>query len=400
LKYDIAIVGGGPAGLSAAYSASRNGAKVVLFEKDPSFGHNVRTSGVSWIKEIEQFGIPKDFYNPIKNFSFVSPNNEISIAGHEYTACVLDIKKTYQLLAIKAAKEGSDLFVRSNVFDIKKNLEGKINGLKVSTPKGIVEIDSTLVIDASGFNSFISRKMGYVPLWHRYGVGAEYECYCDKINQETLFLLVGQKYSNAGYAWIFPLSGNSVRIGVGIGRPESAIDPLHKLNYIMENKLYPLNKMGKIQPIEVHYGMIPNEGLRKSFVYDGLMMIGDTAGQANPLVLEGIRYAIEFGQLAGKIGAKSLEYDSTIGSLKDYEYSCKKLLEKKILASLKVQSRWLALSDLDWDKEIDIIKDLTIDEFLDFIKSDFSNYKMMKLALNHPKMVARQLFNLVWNMRK
>jgi digeranylgeranylglycerophospholipid reductase len=400
LKYDIAIVGGGPAGLSAAYSASKNGAKVVLFEKDPSFGHNVRTSGVSWIKEIEQFGIPKEFYNPIKNFSFVSPNNEISIAGHEYSACVLDVKKTYQFLAIKAAKEGSELFVRSNVFDIKKNLEGKINGLKVSTPKGIVEIDSTLIIDASGFNSFISRKMGYAPLWQRYGVGAEYECYCDKINQETLFLLVGQKYSNAGYAWIFPLSDNLVRIGVGIGRPESTIDPLNKLNYIMENKLYPLNKMGKIQPIEVHYGMIPNEGLRKSFVYNGLMMIGDTAGQANPLVLEGIRYAIEFGQLAGKIGAKSLMYDSTMDSLEDYEYSCKKLLEKKILASLKVQSRWLALSDLDWDKEIDIIKDLTIDEFLDFIKSDFSNYKMMKLALNHPKLVARQLFNLVWSKRK
>ncbi len=163
---------------------------------------------------------------------------------------------------------------------------------------------------------FISRKMGYVTLWKRYGVGAEYECYCDKINQETLFLMVGQKYSNAGYAWIFPLSNNRVRIGVGIGRPESTVDPLNKLNEIIKNKLYPLNNMGKIQPIEVHYGMIPNEGLRKSLVYDGLMMIGDTAGQANPLVLEGIRYAIEFGQLAGKIGAKSLQFNSSRGFFK------------------------------------------------------------------------------------
>ncbi|MDQ6722732.1 MAG: NAD(P)/FAD-dependent oxidoreductase [Thermoproteota archaeon] len=399
MKFDIAIVGGGPAGLSAAYSASKKGAKVVLFEKDPSFGHNVRTSGVSWIKEIEKLGISREYYNPIKNFSFISPNNEIIISGDKYSACVLDIKKTYQFLAIKAAKEGAQLFVRSNVFGIKKSIEGHINGLKVSTPQGIVEIDSTLIIDASGFNSFISRKLGYVSFWQRYGVGAEYECYCDKINQETLYLMVGQKYSDAGYAWIFPLSDNRVRIGVGISRPESTIDPLNKLNSIMENKLYPLNKLGKIQPLEVHYGMIPNEGLRKSCVYNGFMMIGDTAGQANPLVLEGIRYAIEFGQLAGEIGADSLEFNSSVDSLKDYEYSCRKLLEKKILTALKVQSRWLALSDLEWDKEIDIIKDLTIDEFLDFIKSDFSNYKMMKLALNHPKMVARQLFNLVLNSR-
>ena len=288
MKYDIAIVGGGPAGLSAAYSASKKGAKVILFEKDPSFGHNVRTSGVSWIKEIEKYGVPKEYFNPIKNFSFISPNNEINIPGIEYSACVLDIKKTYQFLATKAATEGTQLSIRSNVFDIKKNSEGRINGLRVSTPNGIIEIEATLIIDASGFSSFVSRKLGYVTSWNRYGVGAEYECYCDKINSETLYLMVGSKYSNAGYAWIFPLSANRVRIGVGIGRPESTVDPLIKLNKIVEDKLYPLNKLGRIQPIEVHYGVIPNDGLRKSFVHNGLMLIGDTAGQANPLVLEGI----------------------------------------------------------------------------------------------------------------
>ena len=32
-KFDIAVVGGGPAGLSAAYAAAKGGAKVVLFER-------------------------------------------------------------------------------------------------------------------------------------------------------------------------------------------------------------------------------------------------------------------------------------------------------------------------------------------------------------------------------
>ena len=61
--------------------------------------------------------------------------------------------------------------------------------------------------------------------WKRYGVGAEYECYCDDIDSTT-WVLLGQKYSDAGYAWSFPLSTNRVRIGVGIGRPESNAEPL------------------------------------------------------------------------------------------------------------------------------------------------------------------------------
>jgi digeranylgeranylglycerophospholipid reductase len=60
-----------------------------------------------------------------------------------------------------------------------------------------------------------------------------------------------------------------------------------------------------------------------------------------------------------------------------------------------VQTRWLGLTDEEWDKEIEILRDMTVQEFLDFIKADFTTVNMMKLALHHPKMVARQLFNMV-----
>ena len=36
--YDIAIVGGGPAGLSAAYSAAKEGSSVIVLERDKSMG--------------------------------------------------------------------------------------------------------------------------------------------------------------------------------------------------------------------------------------------------------------------------------------------------------------------------------------------------------------------------
>src|SRR5687768_12726295 len=138
--------------------------------------------------------------------------------------------------------------------------------------------------------------------------------------------MVGQKYSDAGYAWVFPLSPNRVRIGVGIGRPESNAEPLEKLNKIIEKRFKPLDEIGdsgKIQPLELHYGFIPNEGVRHSSIADGLIMVGDSAGQSNPLVLEGIRYAIEFGRLAGKVGADSLSQNSDRKSLLEYEQSWK-----------------------------------------------------------------------------
>jgi digeranylgeranylglycerophospholipid reductase len=254
---------------------------------------------------------------------------------------------------------------------------------------------SKLVIDASGFSSTIARKIGAAKEWKRYGVGAEYECYCEDIDNTTWTLMVGKEYSDAGYAWIFPLSRNRLRVGVGIGRPESNTDPVDKLHTILAKRPKPLNTIGKLQPIELHYGFIPNEGIRQSSILDGLIIVGDSAGQSNPLVLEGIRYAIEFGRLAGEIGSNSLVHNSNKESLSEYERIWKSKIASKISSALKVQTRWLELTDEEWDREIEILHDMTADEFLDFIKADFTTGKMMKLALHHPKLAARQLFNMI-----
>ncbi|HXG07093.1 MAG TPA: NAD(P)/FAD-dependent oxidoreductase, partial [Nitrososphaera sp.] len=248
-RYDVAIVGGGPAGLSAAYSAAKAGAKVILLEKDEAIAHSVRTSGVTWISEMEKLGIPPELYNPVKNYRFVSPANDVLILSSTPRSCVLDVRATYQHLAFMAAEVGATIMVRSNVTNVVKESDGRIAGVKARTPKGDLTVLSTLVIDASGFSASVARRAGAAGEWKRYGVGAEYECYCDDTDSTTWVLMVGQQYSEAGYAWVFPLSKNRVRIGVGIGRPESSADPLEKLHYILERRLKPLDSIGKIQPI-------------------------------------------------------------------------------------------------------------------------------------------------------
>ena len=136
--------------------------------------------------------------------------------------------------------------------------------------------------------------------------------------------------------------------------------------------------------------------MSRKTVYDNLILVGDSAGQANPLVLEGIRYAIRFGEVAGKVAADAIKNNNTTeASLIPYEKEWKKAIESKINSAVKVQNRWVGLSDDEWDKELDIINELTADEFLDFIRADFGVAKMVKLATHHPKMVVRQLFNMV-----
>ena len=217
LNFDIVIVGAGPAGSSAAYLAARNGAKVALLEKENTVAQTVRTSGVTWIDAIKEFGIPDDCYNPIKNYAFCSPNNEVKINNSKPMAVVLDVRKTYRWLADKAQKQGAQIFLSTAVVDVIRDSDGKILGVRAISEKEEIKFNSKIVIDASGFQSVVAKSLGLVSQWKRFGAGAEYEVVAENVDPETWWLMVGQQYSPAGYAWIFPLGKNTARIGVGIG---------------------------------------------------------------------------------------------------------------------------------------------------------------------------------------
>ena len=396
LNFDVVVVGGGPAGSSAAHMAAKSGCTVALIEKEKEIAETVRTSGVTWISDIKKFGIPEECYNPIKKFSFCSPKNSVKISGEIAKAAVLDVRKTYRFLANRAKTSGSELFTSTNVTEVLKDTSGKCVGVIAKSDGEQIQFNSKVVIDASGFVSVIAKELGYVTQWKKFGAGAEFEVKTEKLEHDNWWLMVGQEYSPAGYAWIFPTSKDTARIGVGIGKPDSDVDPTVRLNELLEKKLGPIKDLGNIEKIEFHYGLIPNDGVSRKTVYDNLILVGDSAGQANPLVLEGIRYAIRFGEVAGQVAADAIKNgDTTEVSLSPYEKEWKRAIESKINSAGKVQNRWVGLTDDEWDKELSIIEELTADEFLDFIRADFGVSKMVKLATHHPKMIVRQLFNMV-----
>ena len=396
LDFDIVIVGAGPAGSSAAYEVARNASSVALLEKESVVAETVRTSGVTWVKDAKSFGIPEDCYNPIKNYSFCSPSNTVTISDDVAKAAVLDVRKTYRHLAKQAQESGAKLFTDTNVTDVITDDQKRPIGVIAKSAGKEIKFHAKVVIDCSGFQSVVGKMLGLITQWERFGAGAEYEVRAENVDDKTWWLMVGQKYSPAGYAWIFPVGGDIVRIGVGVGKPESDVDPTERLNELMENREGPIKDLGAITKIEFHYGLIPNDGLSRKTVYDNLILVGDSAGHANPLVLEGIRYAIRFGRVAGRVASDAVKNDDTSeNALKPYETDWKKAIESKINSASKVQNRWIGLSDGQWDKELDVISELSADEFLDFIRADFGISKIVRLATHHPKLAVRQLFSIV-----
>ena len=163
LSYDVAVCGGGIAGISAALAAAREGKKVILFEKEYMLG-GLATAGLITIY------LPLcDGYGHQVSFGIAEELLKLSItygAEDKYPENWLDgigtrtekdkryevryNAQTFAILAEKLLLENNvDILYGSYVIDA-KTVDGKIKTLSVVNKSGITEYSIKAVVDATG----------------------------------------------------------------------------------------------------------------------------------------------------------------------------------------------------------------------------------------------------------
>lgn len=397
-QYDVLVVGGGPAGLSAAEAAAKGGARVTVLERQKEIGYPVHTSGGSWIADMRALGIPAELYHPIRSVTFVSPQREARFDYDDPVCCVLDVRGVYQYLAGRAVAAGAELHPNSPV-ERPIVEDSRVVGVVAKDHRNRVgEWRAPVVIDASGFSSTLSTRTGLHGGYGRYGYGAEYDLYAPNYEQDSLYLLMGSHVAPSGYAWAFPRGKGRVRLGVGVIRPDVDEDARAYLDTFAERIPTLAPAFRGASPLEYHTGLFPSVGVVERFVSDGLVATGDAAGQGSTLVGEGIRFAIYSGQMAGVVAAEAARAgDTSAAYLARYEHQWRARFGREMDLSYVINQRIAAWSDARWDEGIELLRRLSPAQAADLLRGDYSVGLFLGVLRRNPALLrtgARKFFDL------
>ena len=156
-NYDVIVVGGGVAGVSAALSARRENKKVLLIEKTSVLG-GLATSGlINWFEPLCDgqghqilFSQVEEFFNLALKYGYKTYSPRMS-SFFDHNLFALSLNKLL-------TEEGVDISYETSVCDV--ILENQsIKEIEILTVEGKSKLSADQFIDATG-NAFLFRKAG------------------------------------------------------------------------------------------------------------------------------------------------------------------------------------------------------------------------------------------------
>ena len=146
LEADVVVAGGGPAGVCAAVSAARMGAKTILVERFGCLGGNLTLGHVSPILGKVSPGTMADEIRRLLNANHLDAPKVMTRNGPEEH---IDHEEAKGVLAKLCAEAGVTVLLCAPVLDVQMDGQ-RVTGLTVDTPKGLRTIRAKVVVDATG----------------------------------------------------------------------------------------------------------------------------------------------------------------------------------------------------------------------------------------------------------
>ncbi|MBN2323258.1 MAG: geranylgeranyl reductase family protein [Spirochaetes bacterium] len=289
-RFDVIVVGGGPAGAIAAMHCGGRGLETLLLEKARLPRYKPCAGGLTAAASRE-LGFELDGTVVERSCSGV----RIRIRG-EYRTVTADGPVFYTVrrelfdenLCRKAADSGTVLHDGEGISDLRRD------GRKTVVTTNIDRYLADIVIGADGFHSLVRRSLGvkFTRDEIKFCVLCEVPVPEEMVNSRFGDMLqVDYDYVDGGYAWIFP-KRESVTCGIGGALSDSKSFPDKLRRFLHMN--------GLDTGVRIKGGFLPTTRFRQPVYGDGVMLAGDAAGFVDAFTGEGIRFAIISGKLAAK----------------------------------------------------------------------------------------------------
>ncbi len=285
-RYDAIVVGGGPAGATAAFFLGRAGKRVLVLEGQALPRYKVCGGAVS-SRVLEQFPFSFEpvIQSRVQHISYALGDRLVTFPVRDSALCMV-MRSEFDAYLLQHAP--ADVEQGALVRWVEENPRGVL----VETLAG-GSYEADYLVGADGANSAVARALGL--RGRRVLAGAiEVEAQVphavlERFRQRPV-LIFGEL--GIGYLWIFPKAGH-LSVGVGALRPRRG-----ELQSVLERVMQRFGVAVEGQPRRGH--PLPIYRGRERVATQRALLAGDAAGLVDPFTGEGIRFAIKSGRLAAQ----------------------------------------------------------------------------------------------------